>query len=446
MGKIIWHEIKYSLAKNFREFVLLVMAFACSCIAINITLTNFIESKNEAASAKESYGDQTFYKLSLNGEDSVYQRVFGDDYTDETKDIFEELEADKDFRYLYRTTFDISFRDKSSSDTKNIKYPKEACSGYGEEYYDDTYFTENNDLYLKGVFADKLFCEEKNIHLADGEWFSDNDFYVKSAENMELPVILGAKYRQMYKVGDVINNANIWGAENVTFRVKGIFEQGSYFYDNNNDKVDLDAYMVIPDAKPTYSYDQANEIDKTFYNETYGKVLMNARIVCESKKADEVRARIYEILHDHELYEMKVFDESGGSRTYIASMKELVKTSGVITLFMLILGTVMFAMQSYYKLIKRKKTYAVYILNGITKKQILMMLVMDSLLVFGVADILFAIIYGINMMHPMFVWGITGYTIPVIIFLQVISMLFMTLFGYYQMNKMQMVTCLREHE
>ena len=249
MGKIIWHEIKYGLAKNFREFVLLVMAFACSCIAINITLTNFIESKNEAASAKESYGDQTFYKLGLNGEDSVYQRVFGDDYTDETKDIFEELEADKDFRYLYRTTFDISFRDKSSSDTKNIKYPKEACSGYGEEYYDDTYFTGNNDLYLKGIFADKLFCEEKNIHLADGEWFSDNDFYVKSAENMELPVILGAKYRQMYKVGDVINNANIWGAENVTFRVKGIFEQGSYFYDNNNDKVDLDAYMVIPDAR-----------------------------------------------------------------------------------------------------------------------------------------------------------------------------------------------------
>lgn len=338
MGKIIWHEIRYSLAKNFREFVLLVMAFACSCIAINITLTNFIESKNEAASAKESYGDQTFYKLWLSGEETVYQRVFGDDYTDETKDIFEELEADKDFRYLYRTTFDIFFGDKSSSDTKNIKYPKEACSGYGEEYYDDTYFTGNNDLYLKGVFADKLFCEEKNIHLADGEWFSDNDFYVKSAENMELPVILGAKYRQMYKVGDVINNANIWGAENVTFRVKGIFEQGSYFYDNNNDKVDLDAYMVIPDAKPTYSYDQANEIDKTFYNETYGKVLMNARIVCESKKADEVRARIYEILHDHELYEMKVFDESGGSRTYIASMKELVKTSGVITLFMLILG------------------------------------------------------------------------------------------------------------
>lgn len=409
MGKIIWHEIKYSLAKNFREFVLLVMAFACSCIAINITLTNFLESKNEEASAKESYGDQTFYKLSLNGEDSVYQRVFGDDYTDETKDIFEELEADKDFRYLYRTTFDMSFG-------------------------------------IKGVFADKLFCEEKNIHLADGEWFSDNDFYVKSAENMELPVILGAKYRQMYKVGDVINNANIWGAENVTFRVKGIFEQGSYFYDNNNDKVDLDAYMVIPDAKPTYSYDQANEIDKTFYNETYGKVLMNARIVCESKKADEVRARIYEILHDHELYEMKVVDETEGSRRYVASMKELVKTSGVITLFMLVLGTVMFAMQSYYKLIKRKKTYAVYILNGITKKQILMMLVMDSLLVFGVADILFAIIYGINMMHPMFVWGITGYTIPVIIFLQVISMLFMTLFGYYQMNKMQMVTCLREHE
>ncbi len=446
MGKIIWHEIKYSLAKNFREFVLLVMAFACSCIAINITLTNFLESKNEAASAKESYGDQTFYKLWLSGEESVYQRVFGDDYTDDIKDIFEKLEADKDFSFLYRTTFDIFFGDKSSSDTKNIKYPKEACSGYGEEYYDDTDFTGNNDLSLKGVLADKMFGEEKNIHLADGEWFSDNDFYTESAENMELPVILGSKYRQMYKVGDVINNANIWGADNVTFRVKGIFEQGSYFYDNNNDKVDLDAYMVIPDAKPTYSYNQANEADKEFYNVAYSMVLMNARIVCESKKADEVRARIYEILHEHGLYEMKVFDESGGSKLEIASREELAKTSGVITLFMLVLGTVMFAMQSYYKLIKRKKTYAVYILNGITKKQILMMLIMDSLLVFGAADILFAVIYGINMVHPMFVWGITGYTIPVIILLQVISMLFMTLFGYYQMNKMQMVTCLREHE
>ena len=75
-----------------------------------------------------------------------------------------------------------------------------------------------------------------------------------------------------------------------------------------------------------------------------------------------------------------------------------------------------------------------------------MMLIMDSLLVFGAADILFAVIYGINMVHPMFVWGITGYTISVIILLQVISMLFMTMFGYYQMNKMQIVTCLREHE
>lgn len=99
MGKIIWHEIRYSLAKNFREFVLLVMAFACSCIAINITMTNFLESKNEVASAKESYGDQTFYKLLLSGEESVYQRVFGDDYTDDIKDIFEKLEADKDFSF-----------------------------------------------------------------------------------------------------------------------------------------------------------------------------------------------------------------------------------------------------------------------------------------------------------------------------------------------------------
>ena len=440
MISLIWHELKYSIMKNIREFALLVMAFTCSCVAINITLTNLLETGQEIAADKESYGDEVFYKFDLNGEDSVYQRVlWGDEYLESTKDIFEELNKSQDFKYLYRIGTDITFRDKTAQSTKEIRYPNDAYVGADE--------TGNNyDLILKGFLADKLFCDEKNIAITSGKSFSEEDFYVSSPENMELPVILGADYMNMYKVGDTIEHANIWGADDVTLKVKGLFGAGSYFYDNNNEKICLDTYMVIPDAKPLYSIEQEKDKDNCYYRETYSHVLMNARIICKKENAKKVRTDIYKILHRHELYEMKLFDETGGAVLYTSVLKDLSKSSGVITLFMLVLGIIMFSMQSYYKLMRRKKTYAVYILNGITKKQILTILVLEALLVFAASDMTYMIFYVFNQKYPLFVWGITKYTIPVIIGIQIVSLILMTSFEFYQMNKMQMVTCLREHE
>lgn len=446
MGTILFHEIKRTLRKNLKELLLLILAFTCSCVAINITLYNFLNTFREHQAATESYEDRSFYKLWLNGEDSVFQRVLGSGaYLETKKAVFEDLKEEKAFEYLYRSEMCFQFYGDETYNWEDFpSYMEECLAGYGEN--EAAFYSSETILSLKGFLADRLLEKEKHISLEEGDWFSEEDFYVTEPANIELSVILGSAYRELYEVGDTLENAHLGTTSPVTLHVIGFFKGGSFFYDNNNEKVVLDRYMVAPNAEPAYPLEMEGEADGSYYAEAYGNVLMNARIVCEEEEAERTRERVYEILHRNKLYELKLVDETGGEKLTLASMEDMVKACIAITVFMLVLGILMFCFQAYYKLLKNKKAYGVYILNGMIQRQIFLLMIMDSVVVFLLSDILFALLYIWNTHYGYIDLGLMDYTIPVLLFIQVILLLFMGGFGSYKIKQMDMVSSLREHE
>lgn len=163
---------------------------------------------------------------------------------------------------------------------------------------------------MKGIFADCLLGTESTLGLSEGSWFDDQDFYVADKDNIEIPVILGHEYLELYKLGERIENAHIGTVENTTLVVIGFLKENSYYYNNNNDKIILNRYMVVPSVEVTDNFPYRNEdgsYNDFFLNAYDSLKIMNTRVICSNKEAENVKKEIKQICRENGLYENKNF-------------------------------------------------------------------------------------------------------------------------------------------
>ncbi len=446
MFHMIYLETRDFIFSNTKVFILSVLAFTCSCVAINITLTNYSLASEEQAAVEESYGDKAYYKIWLNGDEETFGRIFGGDYAENIKAALEQLKSEDLFQYRYVAENLIEFYDDDNSDygAQNFPaYPEECLTGYedGEAVVYEDYMS------LKAFYVDDLFSEEPNVLLSSGEWFDEADFYVDSLDDIQLPVILGSAYEGMYAIGDQLTEAHIATYESITLTVVGFVEEGSYFYDNNNDKNLLNRYMLVPAVETTYDYISEDGSYDSFFEFAYDDMkIMNARVICNEAEAEEVEKRVYEILNQNELYELKLIDETGGMKREIESLKELTVSCTAISVFIVLLSVIMFCIQLYYKLLKNKKKYSIFLMSGITKKQLVFLTIIDTFAIFLVSNVLFVIIYFLFYNKAYLDLGLTRYTIIVLPVMECLLLFFMGAFGYKKVEQLNMSSALRENE
>ena len=446
MLRVIWAEIKDMIHGGVRIFVLSVLAFTCACVAINVSLTNFTQARAEQAAAEESYGNKAFHKTMIGASTEVYQRIFSEEYLEHLKTAFEQLKADPSFQYRYNVENQMEFYGDSDDSYGVDNFP-----AYKDEflvgYEDGTTMLYEDYLTLKAFYVDNLFKDEANISLASGEWFSDDDFFVNSPDDIYLPVLLGSGYEDLYQIGDKINNAHIGTEENITLQVTGFFQADSYFYDNNNDKQILNRYMVVPAVETTYDYILEDGNYDSFTKDAYDSFKMtNTRIICDKEDEEAVVNRVYEIFNQNKLYEFRLFDETGGWTQVLESHRNDTITSLVISIFIITLIVMMFCVQTYYKILQNKKKYSVLMMSGIIKPQLFLIIIIETLAVFLLSLALFAVLYRIFFNHPYIDMGLSPYTFIVIPLVQLILLCFMGLFDCNRVYRMDMSSALREHE
>lgn len=448
MKFIVLKEIKEFLIKNKKVFVLSVLAFAFSCVAINLTLTYYLDAEKLQKEMEESYGNKSFYKIMINGDDEAISNFFSADNVEKRKNFFDRISSSPNFEYRYATENSIEFFNEEDSGYSQEEFPayKEACL-YGYEIGDPS--IREDYVGLKGIFADHLFGTESTISLSEGSWFKNEDFYYDKYKNLEIPVILGNEYSKLYRLGDKIENAHIGTVENTTLVVVGFLKENSYFYNNNNEKIILNRYMVVPAVEVTKAFPYLNEdgtYNEFFLNAYDSLKMMNARIICDSKASDCVKEEINQICKDTGLYEIRIYDETAGSMRELEDTGILVNQCLSITLFIIILSTVVYGIQLKYKLIKERKKYSIFILNGITKKQLFLITITDSLLVFAVADIIFVIFWFFNFSKGNSGLGLSFYTFILIPVLELFILIVMGLYGTLQTTRINMSMTLRENE
>ena len=446
MIRIIWLEMKHFIVSHTKLFLLSAIAFAFSCVAINITVTDYLLLKKEQAAVEENYGDKCFYKINLSGDEEVFANFFNGQNAEKIKEVFDQLCADDTFSYRYEIANAVEFfsiEDSSYGKEDFPDFPQECVYGYEEgnpAVYEDY-------LQLKGIFADHLFSEEPEITLSEGSWFSEDDFYVDNSEDIHLPVILGSAYRDYYKIGDVLTNAHIATEESITLDVIGFFEQGSSFYDNNNTKVLLNRYMVVPSVEPVYEYHQSDGSVDTFFQYAYDATkIMNARVICEKENAEEVKQTVNQIFLQNGLYELRLMDETESAEKAVKESKDLTTSCASISFVVIGFCTVVYGIQLYYKLLKDKRKYGVFRLNGITKRQLFLLMITDTIAVFLTADILFLLFWHFNAGRGMEGLGLTSVTFVVIPSIELLILAVMGILGAEKINQMNMSGALRENE
>lgn len=446
MLQIVFLEIKDFMVKNTKIFLLSAFAFMLSCIAVNITLTNFVMANQEQKAMEESYGNQCYYKINLNGDEEVFRNFFGGGNAEKIKTVFEQLNKDSLFDYRYEIQNGIEFFSTQNPEFGKEDFPlysQECVYGYEEgepNVYDDY-------LQLKGIFADRLFSSEPNIDLEDGKWFEDKDFYVDSLEDIHLPVILGNEYRNYYELGDELTDAHIATEESITLEVIGFFEKDSFFYDNNNDKILLNRYMVVPSVETAYDYVTEEGEPDQFFKYAYDSTkIMNARVICQEKDAEEVKNRVNQIFVENQLYELRLTDESSGAKKALEDSKNMAWSSLVISIFVILFSVIVYGIQMYYKILQNKRKYGVFQLNGITGRQIFLLTLTDTLTVFVFADFLFVVFWTINANRGFEGLGLTGWTFVVIPLIEVVILLLMGILGMNQIWHLNMSSVLRENE
>jgi hypothetical protein len=457
MLKILWLEMKNYLKDNRAVFILSVLAFTFACITINLTMFNYLDANRFRKEYEESYGNKVFYKVSLPPSSAVFMRVFGNDNRANIINTFEQLKSDPLFEYRYRITNPIEFYDFDNPNFGAADFPRyklEFLHGYEQGR---TEFALRSDyLSLKGIKTDRLMINEPNIHIASGRWFVEDEFFVHDPDDIRLPVILGAGYKDLYDIGDVIEYAQIGGITPSTLYVIGFLQPGSWFYDNNNERVTLNRYMVIPFTEITYDFILPDGSYCQFARFAYSSaIMMNARIVADEHNAAAVKQRVYQIWGENKLYEFELFDETGGALRWLVMAREQTLSNFIISVFTLLVCVLMFSIQANYKLNKYKKKYGIYMMNGITSKQLLVLMLQDTVLMFVLSFGLMFVLTEIYKkiwfnnpaaFHRFDIASVSMETVALLLVTQVFLLCFIGISGHIKIHKTDMSAALREHE
>ena len=450
MKRILWIEMKNYLKGNIAVFILSVLAFACACFTINMAMSNYLEARAFRLDYERSYGDKVFYKLTFPASSAMHMQIYADDNLGKLKAAAELLQTELLFEYRNRSENSINFynfNDPDYGEKDFPRYKRQFLSGYE---YGRTEFSLGDDyINLRGVYADRLLKDEPHLTLSSGRWFTDNEFLVDDPNDITFPVILGANYRDLYEIGDVITNMRLSDEHPITLCVTGFLEQGSWFYDNNNERLNLDNHMVVPIPETTYNPITEDGRLCEFFRAVYRyyNTPNNARIVTTQSTNDTALQRTYQILNDNRQYEFRLFPETSGAQTALAIYREQAVSQLAICIFTLLLCVLMFSIQANYKLNKYKKKYGVYMMSGITAKQLISVMLQDIVLLFTISNILTFLITNIRFGTDRFVIiPLSVQSIIVILTTQAILLCYMGYSGHKKVHKIDMSAALREHE
>lgn len=440
-------EIRSIFASHKRIFVLSVLAFTCACIGINSSLTSLLHVMDEKTAAEARFGNKTTFALSLDGGTDTYNQVFSDENAGRAKALFEGLRRLPGVTLRYTTENLMEF-----FDPEDESYGKEDFPKFKEEfrvgYEDGTTIFDSSYLALKAFYVDPLFSQESGVALASGRFFDEAEYKVGSTEDIVLPVILGAGYRDLYELGDRIPNAHLGTLDKVTLEVVGFLEKGSYLYDNNVTKAYLDRFMVVPCVETAYDGLKADGTYDEFTCAAYDSLkIMSLRMICEDSDAAEVRASIEALLRECGFSEMRVSAESENAESFLRSVQESSLVSILVTGFVVSLIFVMILISTFYRILKDRKKLCILILNGVTLPRLVFQLLLETILVFlSSTGLYFVTKCALGGAGSMFDFGLSRHSVLCILAIQAMLLVMIGIYGVRKVRGIDMSSVLREHE
>ena len=220
------------LGKYIEKTVLLTFVIILLSTAA-VVLANFMSASEKKVTLdeqdfKELYVEGTYYQIADNLHGSVEKAFkekenYGQILANINRDLhecpyFEFMELSRQWAGVRDFRGDLTFTELK------------------ENYYDSS----TDKTYVNGISVDRCTVEHFRMKVQEGRLFSDEEYY---GEFELIPVILGARYKGIYEVGDeMILSCHFWGGKAV---VIGILEPNIMVNDIEY-TTSLDNYIITP--------------------------------------------------------------------------------------------------------------------------------------------------------------------------------------------------------
>ena len=298
---------------------------------------------------------------------------FGDELPSETMEFIEELNKIEELRYVCE--------DFQYFKIKNFKGdPKVFVDSY---YYE--YIEKDNMYFVYAVLVSPNFHKTESYRVIEGRNFTDEDMVFVKGEPR--PVLLGYKYRDYYKIGDIINiESNVMYEDLVNeIEVIGFLEEDTSFIDRSGTKVyDMDNYIVAPAIYMTWDeYLQLEEkhdhVFSVVRNANYLYSLFDMKLYIPFEYENEVLAEIQKTINEYSGVAQCVKLNNVGQ----ASLKWQSRTESVTSFFIEITFVVMFfavvtvLISITNRVSRNMKDYAIHITVGATRGNAVMFIVAE---------------------------------------------------------------------
>ncbi|WP_052098689.1 hypothetical protein [Paenibacillus stellifer] len=215
-------------------FTLIVVSF-CFCILVFQLITNLNQANLEVRTTN-NYKDKNLYILS----DSLYDEKETEFFSnmnsmDILKSFSTELSKKQTFDY-----YNAIWQPIEVSDFKgDIHFDAYYENGFNQPAYNINGLSYRT---IKSVQLNKIVFDSNNIQLSEGELFTDTDF-IYNDKKKQIPIILGADYRGIYKPGDSFNI--LYYQRPFEGIVKGVLPPSQKILTKSEPELFLDTYMSI---------------------------------------------------------------------------------------------------------------------------------------------------------------------------------------------------------
>ena len=412
-------EFLRCMKRNVSTTVLTVLLIVCCILFFCYILYYYnVDDGSVVIKENEMYLDHTIFRFGK-ADYSLFQskenphiavNPFVDNKTDEElydhalllDRMIKEIRENGFLDYFFSSTsVQIPFSDVNN----NI----EMLKGYAEQGDRARWSPKYKDagyIVVQAADVDMGFIEHSNLILSSGRLLTKEDFdefYANYSEGAPLPVLLGNKYADYYKVGDIIHtyksvyehDQKFEKFQNPPLKVIGILEKDTIVFNSfvsagTNMLENLDYTIIMPErywSRTVSDYDINNVAAiAAVASIMHEKLFINTAFYFDRSKLEYGRDKLTEILDKYGFTGYYTVQNSDYSVELSESiMKERVTGLSVISALVGVFTFFAIVITQLNKYNRNRKSYAIYMLTGRTVKDIVLMAVFDITLHFAAA-------------------------------------------------------------
>lgn len=352
-------RVKYALksVKSNKAFSLVLIL---QLICIFIAMYNIIDYSNTinylSEKVEKIYANRSIYRFGYDEES-----FFTINNQDEGLKLIKELSDSEEYIFTIAAPTEI---------------PVILFDGYRQFIYQNCPIIETQDkqryTYINSFSVNKNALDAYNVELESGRYFKESEY--EQLEEGVLPIILGHDYKDIFKVGDIIEYVMI----NDIYKAKvvGILKEDETIpikFDNNNveangnvdsNNYNLNGIMLIPYGENTIM--NKLNISNVFW---YNFVLLDSSL--EDKRKDSILNEIEDKIENtiDSKFNRKSYDKE--ITLELDKYKELKANYSLTAIVAIVFSAITMIVSMLNSIKKRKREFGIYISCGATMKDII---------------------------------------------------------------------------